>query len=266
MNIYKRHNINTSGNGEQTLIFSAGFGCEQSVWRFVAPAFSSFYRLLMFDHAGAGQSDLAAYDSKRHSTLLAYAQDLLELLRELQLTNVVFVGHSVSAMIGLLAANQEPERFAKLVLVGSSPRYINDETYFGGFDAAEVNDLLSFLESDFAGWTGTIAPNALGNLDRPELTEELITSFTNLDTAVARQFARVTFTSDNRPDLAKLRVPSLIVQSKEDFLVPNVVADYLHEHLPGSSLSTVNTSGHYPHLTAPVATISAIDQFLQASK
>ncbi|UYZ59857.1 alpha/beta fold hydrolase [Hymenobacter latericus] len=264
MNILKRNNVVQFGSGEQAMVFVHGFGCDTQSWRFVAPAFASKYRLVLFDHVGAGKSDLQAYDPTHYNSLQRYANDLLEVLDELKLTDVICVGHSVGGMISLLAATQQPERFAKLVLIGASPRYINDAQYTGGFEQAEVEELLSFLDSDFKAWSNSIAPLVMGNVERPELTDELINSYLCLDPKVARQFGRVTFLSDTRAELPKLHVPTLIVQSANDFVVPVMVGEYLHRHLAASRLAVLDTAGHYPHLSAPVATISVIEQFLKS--
>ncbi|KUG08722.1 alpha/beta fold hydrolase [Solirubrum puertoriconensis] len=266
MDILKRNNVVTFGSGSRAMVFAHGFGCDTQAWRFVAPAFSSDYRLVLFDHVGAGQSDLSAYNPDRYANLQGYASDLAEVLHALHLTEVVGVGHSVGGMIAMLAAIQNPELFSKLVLIGASPRYINDADYIGGFERDEVEDLLSFLDSDYRAWTSSMAPQVMGNLDRPELTEELISSFLCLKPDVARQFGRVTFLSDTRAELPKLQVPSLIVQSANDFVVPVAVGEYLHQHLLLSQLSVLNTAGHYPHLSAPVATISAIERFLKSAQ
>ncbi|AYA36171.1 alpha/beta hydrolase [Hymenobacter oligotrophus] len=264
MNILKRNNVVTFGSGSRAMVFVHGFGCDTQAWRFVAPAFSSSYRLVLLDHVGAGQSDPEAYDLNRYDNLERYASDLLEVLEALQLTEVVCVGHSVGGIISVLAAIQRPELFAKLVLIGASPRYINDSNYIGGFEREEVEDLLAFLSSDFKAWSSSLAPQVMGNLDRPELTEELISNFLCLNPAVAAQFGRVTFLSDTRAELPKVQVPSLILQSADDFIVPVAVGEYLHQHLASSQLAVLNTSGHYPHLSAPVATISAMERFLNA--
>ena len=244
------------------MVFAHGYGCDQAMWRLVAPAFAADYRLVLFDHVGAGQSDLAAYDRRKYSTLQGYADDLLEICAELDIDGGVFVGHSVSAMIGVLAAIKEPERFARLVLIGPSPRYINDDTYVGGFSEADIRGLLDFQDSNYLGWADSLAPAIMGNADRPALGAELTASFCRTDPDIARQFAAVTFLSDNRADLPNVTTPSLILQCREDIIAPLAVGDYVHQHLPHSQLVILNATGHCPHLSAPDETIAAIAAFL----
>lgn len=234
------------------------------MWRLVAPAFADTHRLVLFDHVGNGKSDLSAYDDDRYSTLEGYARDILEILHEHDLRDVVFVGHSVSAMIGVLAAIEEPERFAKLVLVGPSPRYINEPTedYVGGFDRADIESLLDSLDSNYLGWSSTMAPVIMGNPDRPELGEELTNSFCRTDPDIAKKFARVTFLSDNRDDLLRLRTPALILQCSDDVIAPDCVGDYVHKHTPNSTLMRLNATGHCPNLSAPEETIDAMKAWL----
>jgi sigma-B regulation protein RsbQ len=246
------------------MVFAHGYGCDQHMWRHVVPAFEGTYRTVLFDHVGAGRSDLSAYDDERHSTLDGYGTDLLEILHELGLWDVIFVGHSVSSMIGLLAALQEPERFAKLVLVGPSPRYLDEpaDNYVGGFSRADIDALLDALDSNYLGWSSQMAPVIMGNPERPELAAELTNSFCRTEPEIAKKFARVTFLSDNRDDLLKLRTPSLILQCAEDVIAPTAVGDYVHQHTPGSSLVYLNATGHCPNLSAPEETIDAIKAWL----
>src|SRR3954465_2045915 len=208
----RRNNVRVSGNGHPPMLFAHGFGCDQNMWRFVAPAFEDAHRVVLFDHVGAGQSDVSAYDRKKYATLDGYATDVLEICRDLQLSDVIFVGHSVSAMIGVLAANREPDRFAGLVLLNPSPRYIDDAHYRGGFSRADIDELLESLDSNYLGWSAAMAPVIMGNPDRPELGQELTNSFCRTAPAIARQFARVTFLSDNRADLPRVGTPALVLQ------------------------------------------------------
>jgi len=245
-------------------MFAHGFGCDQNMWRFVAPAFEKDHRVILFDHIGAGGSDLAAYDRERYSSLQGYAADVLEICRELDLDNVIFVGHSVSAMIGILAASREPQRFAGLVLVGPSPRYINDDGYVGGFSRADIEGLLDSLDSNYLGWSSAMAPVIMGNPDRPQLGEELANSFCRMDPDIARQFARVTFLSDNRTDLASVLVPTLVLQCTDDLIAPDAVGQFVHEHIAGSRLVRLNATGHCPNLSAPQETTAAIREFVRS--
>ena len=233
--VARRNNVHVSGRPDgQPMLFAHGFGCDQNMWRFVAPAFADRYRIVLFDHVGAGGSDLSAYDPQRYSSLHGYAEDVLDICREMELTDVVFVGHSVSAMIGVLAAVREPAVFAKLVLVGPSPRYVDDTGYVGGFSQADIDELLESLDSNYLGWSSAIAPVIMGNPDRPELGAELTNSFCRTDPAIARRFAHVTFQSDNREDLAKVTVPALVLQCSEDVIAPQSVGEYVHAQLPDS--------------------------------
>jgi sigma-B regulation protein RsbQ len=262
VSVIERNNISVSGRDRQPMLFAHGFGCDQNMWRFVAPAFED-YRTILFDHVGAGQSDLAAYNPAKYSRLDGYAADVVEICRELELENVVFVGHSVSAMIGVLAALQEPERFASLVLIGPSPCYINDGEYTGGFAREEIEGLLDFLDSNYLGWSSVMAPAIIGNPDRPELGEELTNSFCRTDPRIAKEFARVTFLSDNRADLPKVKVPTLILQCSEDIIAPNSVGEYVYRRLPNSRLVVMRATGHCPNLSAPDETIAAMRAFLE---
>lgn len=258
----RRFNVKVFGRGSTPMLFAHGFGCDQNMWRYVAPAFEDEYKIVLFDHVGAGGSDLSAYDAQKYATLDGYAADVLELCRALQLDRVVFVGHSVSAMIGILAAIEEPERFSNLILVGPSPRYINDDNYVGGFSEPQINELLEFLDSNHMGWSEAMALVIMGNPDRPELGQELTNSFCRTDPDIARRFAKATFLSDNRADLARVRTPALILQCSEDVIAPVEVGRYVHEHLPQSQITILNATGHCPNLSAPEETIAAIKAYL----
>jgi sigma-B regulation protein RsbQ len=265
VDVLARNNVTVSGRPDgRPLLFAHGFGCDQNMWRYVAPAFEDTYRVVLFDHVGAGGSDLASYDPDRYSSLAGYADDVLDICAALELSDVVFVGHSVSAMIGVLAAGRDPERFGALVLVGPSPRYIDDGDYVGGFSAEDISGLLDSLDSNYLGWSAAMAPVIMGNPDRPELGQELTNSFCRTDPEIARRFARVTFTSDNRGDLAGVRIPTLILQSAEDAIAPPVVGAYVHGQIPGSTLVELDAVGHCPNLSAPEQTVSAIRAFLGA--
>jgi sigma-B regulation protein RsbQ len=246
------------------VLFAHGYGCDQSMWRYVVPDFEVDHRVVLFDHVGSGGSDLSAYDPDRYSTLAGYADDVVDIVRELDLRDVVMVGHSVSAMIGVLAAQRAPERFGALVMVGPNPRYVDDGDYRGGFSRADVAELLESLDANHLGWSAAMAPAIMANPDRPELSAELTNSFCRTDPGIARQFARVTFLSDNRADLARVQVPTLVLQCSQDVIAPDVVGDYVHEHVPGSVLVHLSATGHCPHLSAPEETTAAIRAFLSA--
>ena len=245
------------------MVFAHGFGCDQHVWRHVAPRFEDQFRVVLYDHVGAGESDPQAYDPERYGSLSGYADDLLRICRELDLRDVIFVGHSVSAMIGVLAAIENPGRFAKLVLVGPSPRYINDGDYVGGFDEEDILELLDALESNYLGWSSAMAPVIMGNGDRPELGEELTASFCKTDPDIARRFARVTFLSDNRSDLVRVVTPTLVLQCREDAIAPVSVGEFVRDRIRGSSYVLLDATGHCPNLSAPDATAAAISSFVR---
>ncbi len=263
MSVLAQPNVSVRGRGERTLVFMHGFGCDQNDWRHVTPAFEDAYRVVLFDHIGAGKSDLSQYDAGKYASLQGYADDLIALVRELGLQQPVVVGHSVSAMIAVLAAVREPALFSGLVLVGPSPCYLNDGDYRGGFEREDIDELLATMESNFFGWSGAMAPVIMGNPGQPELAGELSENFCRTDPAIARQFARVTFLSDSRTELPKLTVPSLIVQCTADVLAPLAVGDYLHAEMPGSTLSVLSATGHCPHMSAPADTVAAIKEWLQ---
>lgn len=244
------------------MMLAHGFGCDQNMWRFVAPAFADDYRLLLFDHIGAGGSDLTQYDPERHSSLEGYAEDVVALAREARVAGGVFVGHSVSAMIGLLAARTAPELFEALVLIGPSPCYINDGDYVGGFERDQIEELLEFLDNNHLGWSQAMAPTIMGNAERPKLAEELTESFCRGDPEITRRWARTTFFSDNRADLTGIGARVLILQCREDVIAPICVGEYMQAALPGSALVILDATGHCPNLSAPEATIAAMKAFL----
>jgi sigma-B regulation protein RsbQ len=263
MSVTERNNVALAGRaGGQPMMFAHGFGCDQNMWRYVVPAFADEYRIVLLDHVGAGKSDLSAYDRHKYATLHGYADDILEICRDLELRDVIFVGHSVSAMIGVLAAAREPERFAKLVLVGPSPRYIDDVDYVGGFTREDIDGLLEQLDSNYLGWSQALAPAIMGRPDRPELGEELTNSFCRTDPEIAKHFARVTFLSDNRADLERVTTPTLVLQCSDDVIAPTTVGEYVHSRLADSTLVFMNATGHCPNLSAPEETIAAIRGFL----
>ncbi|TFZ07045.1 alpha/beta hydrolase [Ramlibacter henchirensis] len=264
MSTQKRNNVHVAGSGPLTMVFAHGFGCDQNMWRRIAPAYASRYRTVMFDLVGSGGSQLSAYDRAKYDSLHGYADDVVEIVEEFAQGPVIFVGHSVSAMIGLLANLKAPERFAAQVMVGPSPCYINDGDYHGGFERQDIEGLLETLESNYLGWSSNMAPAIMGAPEQPELSEELVNSFCRTDPDIAKHFARVTFLSDNRADLPKLKSPTLIMQCSEDIIAPRAVGDYMHRMLPNSRLVLIDNFGHCPHLSAPGASTAAIDAFLAA--
>ena len=262
MTLQLRNNVHVSGSGPATMVFAHGFGCDQNMWRLLAPAYSKRYRTVLFDLVGSGKSDLSAYDTVKYSTLQGYADDALEIVREFSQGPTIFVGHSVSAMIGVLANLQEPERFAAQIMVGPSPCYINDGDYVGGFTRRDIDSLLETLEGNYLGWSSNMAPAIMGAPDQPELSQELTNSFCRTDPEVAKQFARVTFLSDMRAQLTGLTTPTLIVQCNDDIIAPVTVGDYLHRQLPHSTLSVIHNVGHCPHLSSPGPVAAVLDAFL----
>jgi len=261
VDVLTRNNVTITGTG-RPVVFAHGFGCSQDMWRLVAPHFADEYQVILFDHVGSGGSDLSAYRPGKYDSLDGYADDLVEIVEQLDLTDAVFVGHSVGSIIGLLAANQIPERFAKLVLVNPSPRYVEAEGYAGGFTQADIDALLDSLDSNYFGWSRTIAPVIMGTPEQPELAEELTDSFCSTDPSIARHFARVTFLSDNRRDLDEVSVPTLVIQSSDDVIAPLPVGQYVAEHIADSALVVLPVSGHCAHLSAPEQVVAEIRAFL----
>lgn len=263
MDAIRRNNVQTRGRPDgQPMLFAHGYGCDQNMWRYVTPAFEGSHRVVLYDHVGAGGSNLAAYDRDKYSSLDGYAGDILEICDALDLKNVIFVGHSVAAMMGALAAKRQPDRFDKLVMVGPSPRYIDDDGYRGGFTEEQIDELLTSLESNFLGWSTQMAPVIMGNPERPELGEELTSSFCSTDPDIAAHFAEVTFKSDNREDLPTVHVPTLILQCSDDVIAPDEVGRFVHDALPNSVFVKMLATGHCPNLSAPDETISVIKSFL----
>jgi sigma-B regulation protein RsbQ len=267
MDTLHKHDISVSGPVDgQPIVFAHGFGCDKNMWRFVAPAFEDDFRVVLFDHAGAGAADPLAYDVQRHASLQGYAADVVDICTELDLERVIFVGHSVSSMIGVLADQLAPGLFEKLVLIGPSPRYIDDEDYVGGFSETDIGELLESVESNYLGWSTAIAPVIMGNDDRPELGSELTSSFCRTDPEIARRFAEVTFRSDNRADLAGMQKPALVLQCTHDAIAPVSVGRYVVDALPHASMVLLDATGHCPHLSAPEQTIAAMTPFVRGEK
>jgi sigma-B regulation protein RsbQ len=263
VDVLRRNNVVVTGNPNGPAVLLAhGFGCDQNLWRRIVPDLAEQCRVVLFDHTGCGRSDLSAWSAERYGALDGYADDVLAICRALDLRDVVLVGHSVSAMIAVLAANVEPDRFAQLVLLTPSPCYVDDDDYRGGFSRGDIDELLAALESNYLGWSATMAPVIVDNPDRPELAQELENSFCRTDPAIARVFARATFLSDNREDLRKVTVPTLVVQCAVDAIAPPEVGQFTHDQIAGSKLVTLNAIGHCPQLSAPEMTAEAILEFV----
>jgi sigma-B regulation protein RsbQ len=264
--ILARNNVNVSGRGAQPMLFAHGFGCDQNMWRFIAPAFEGQYRTVLMDYVGCGKSDLSAYSPVRYGALDGYVQDVLDVCHALDLQDLIFVGHSVSGVVGMLAAIREPNLFSSLILVSPSPRYLNDGAdYRGGFERPDIEGLLAMMDKNYMGWAHYLAPVVMGNVQRPELGQELEESFCSTDPMIARRFAEVTFFGDNRSDLPNVPVPSLILQCAEDLIAPVEVGRYMRRQLPQSTLRLMEATGHCPHMSHPEETIDAMKEFLGES-
>jgi sigma-B regulation protein RsbQ len=262
--VIERNNVRVTGAGDQPMLFAHGFGCDQNMWRYVVPAFADDYKIVLFDYVGSGLSDKSHYDRDRYGSLSGYAQDVLDVVHALDLHDVIFVGHSVSSMVGVLATNREPDRFERLILIGPSPRYINEDGYVGGFERADIDGLFEMMDKNFIGWANFLAPAIMKNPDRPELGAELTESFCSTDPIIARRFAEATFYADNRGDLAAVTVPSLILQCSDDMVAPREVGNYLNAHLPASTLRVMSANGHCPHMSHPDETIALMKEYLAA--
>ena len=262
MNVLKRNNVNVIGNGEQYMLFAHGFGCDQHVWDYIIDAFSDEYKLVLFDYVGAGKSDISAYNSDRYSSLAGYAEDVLDICAALSIKDAIFIGHSVSSMIGLLASKKDPSIFSKLVFLGPSACYINEPGYVGGFERQDLMGLFDMMDANYLGWSRALGPQIMGNPDRPELGDALTNNFCATDPVIAGEFARVTFLSDNRHDLSTLQVPSLTVQCSQDIIAPVEVGQYIAANTPNNTYVLIDAIGHCPHMSAPKATIDAIRAFI----
>lgn len=262
MNVIERNNVVVSGKGTDPIMFAHGFGCDQNMWRFVAPQFEDNYQIVLFDHVGAGHSDLKAYDYHKYDILDGYADDILDVAKALDLKDLIFVGHSVSAIIGIVAAIKSPELFKSLILVSPSPCYINDHEYTGGFSRGEIEELLEALSKNHLGWSLAMAPVIMGNPEREELGQELANSFCRTDPAIAAHFARTTFLTDSREIMHSVEVPSLILQCDNDVIAPTQVGEYMHKEMKNSTLVYLDATGHCPNLSAPEQTVAAIKAFL----
>ena len=261
--VISRNNVTVIGRGTQPMVFAHGFGCDQQMWRFMTPAFEDDYRVVLFDYIGHGGSERTAYDPARYATLDGFAQDILDVVEALDLRNVILVGHSVSSIVGVLAINRSPDRFERLVMIGPSPRYINDPPdYLGGFERSDIESLLDMMDKNYIGWAGALAPMVIGNPDRTDLNAELDSSFCSTDPVVARQFAYATFLGDNRSDLTRLPVPSLVLQCSDDAIAPQGVGEYVSRVTPGSTFRQLRATGHCPHLSHPEETVAAVREYL----
>ncbi len=262
INVVNRNHVIVKGRGSQVLMFAHGFGCDQNMWRHIVPAFEENYKVVLFDQVGAGRSDLSTFKPEKYAQLEGYADDIIEIATELGLQEIIFVGHSVSAAIGMIASLKSPQLFKSLVLVAPSPSYINDGEYVGGFSKPQIEELLESLDNNHLGWSNSMAPVIMANPDRQELGEELANSFCKTDPAIAKHFARTTFLSDVRDILPLIKIPSLILQCSSDVIAPLSVGNYMHREIKGSELVVMKATGHCPNLSAPQETIDEIKKFL----
>lgn len=260
--ILKRNNVKVTGRGDTVMLFAHGFGCDQNMWRFVTPAFETSYRCVLFDYVGSGKSDLKAYDAERYSSLEGYAEDVIDICDSLDLHDVIFVGHSVSSMVGVLAAKTRPDLFAHLILIGPSASYINDEGYHGGFEREDIAGLLDLMDKNYIGWANYLAPVIMKNGDRGELSAELEASFCSTDPKIARRFAEATFFADNRNDLKAVKTPTLIIQCADDAIAPVTVGEFVNREMENSTLEVIDASGHCPHMSHPELTIQTMKEYL----
>jgi sigma-B regulation protein RsbQ len=263
--ILARNNVHVSGKGTQPMVFAHGFGCDQNMWRFLTPAFEDDYRIVLFDYVGSGKSDWTAYSTDRYGDLGGYVRDVLDVIEALDLRNVVFVGHSVSAVVGLLASIQATKRFARHILIGPSPCYVNDDQYVGGFERKDLEGLLDLMDKNYIGWASFLAPVVMKNPDREELVREMQESFCSTDPRITRNFATATFLSDNRADMPKVTVPSLVLQCSEDAIAPNEVGEYMSRVLRDSTFRQMQATGHCPHMSHPEETIALMKEYLEPS-
>lgn len=262
--VVERNNVSVIGEGEIPIMFAHGFGCDQNMWRFITPAFKDKYQIILFDYVGSGNSDISAYKSERYSTLNGYAQDVLDIIQAMNLDDIIFVGHSVSSIIGALASIEEPQSFKHLIMIGPSPCYLNDPPeYYGGYDRSTIEELLQLMEKNYIGWAEFFAPEIMKNEDKPELTEELEESFCSTDPVIAHEFAKATFLADNREDLPQIEIPVLVIQSENDSIAPLRIGKYVHNQIKESTLEVLPTTGHCPHMSNPELTIEAIDNYLE---
>lgn len=253
-----RNNVNVSGRGGPTFLFAHGFGCDQTMWRHVVARFVDRATVVLFDHVGAGASDLEAYEPAKYQTLEGYAADVIEICDEMALSDVIFVGHSVSATIGVLAAVARPDLFRQLILVCASPRYQDTDTYRGGFAEADIDELLDLMDKNHLDWSAMMAPTVVGSA-HPEVQAEWRDSVCRTDPDIAKAFARVTFTSDHRADYHRVITPTLLIDCSDDALAPREVGDYVHAAIQGSRRFVLDAEGHCPHMSAPDEVAAAIE-------
>jgi sigma-B regulation protein RsbQ len=261
--LHKNH-VRLVGNQDAstTLVFVHGFGTEQSVWQPVADHFAADCRIVLLDNVGAGRSDPEAFVQHRYLSLQRYAEDLLDICAALKLQDAILVGHSVGAMIGVLAALKQPDYFSRMVLIGASPRYLDDDGYPGGLTKHDLAGIYSTVANQFSEWVDAFAPLAMANPDRPQLARHFADTIRAIPRANVLTVLCSILQSDHRTDISLLDKPTLLLQTQRDFFVPQAVADYLHQHIPGSRLSMIDTEGHFPHISAPDQVAAEIRRFI----
>jgi sigma-B regulation protein RsbQ len=260
--IIKRFNVNVIGAGKPTLLFCNGFNCNQHIWNYLTPALTARHQLVLFDQMGTGDSDLSCYDSAKYASLGGYAQDVVDICQALELREVVIIGHSVGAMIAMLAVIQAPQYFARAVLVAATPCYLNEPGYYGGFERADMLDLLAEMKGNYESWANTFATLLIGQEQPASLGYELAGYFCQANPTIAREFAHMSFLADNRADVPRMPLPTLLLQCSDDVAVPAEVGEYLVTHLPQATLTTLRATGHCPHLSAPMEVLAAMRDFI----
>lgn len=263
MNSDKKNNVKLVGKLDgPTIIFAHGFGTDQNAWTKVSEAFLANYRVILFDNVGGGASDPEAFSPNKYNSLEAYVDDLINICTDYEVKNAIMVGHSVSGMISLLTAIKRPDFFSKLILVGASPRYLNDVDYVGGFEQQDLDALFDTMANNYFAWVSGFSAAAMGNPDKPQLAESFASTLKVIRPDIAQSVARVIFQSDYREELPKLDKKTLIIQAKEDIAVPIEVAEFLNKQIANSKLTVIEAYGHFPHISAPQEVINEIEQFI----
>lgn len=258
---FKAYNGLVTGSGEDVVVISHGFGTDQTAWHAIRPWLDARFRVVSFDLAGAGPNGTRTYDRHRHRSIYGFADDLIDILDELSIRNCLYIGHSVSGMVGGIAALTRPDLFRKMTMIGASPRYLNDDGYVGGFEGADLDALFAAMATNFQAWGAGFAPAVVGVPDNAAIDEFCRTLF-QMRPDIALSIARTIFQSDVREIATRLDCPTTIIQTRADVAVPMDVAEWLHRNIRGSTLQVIDASGHLPHMTAPGEVLRALDQCL----